>query len=267
MRKNKKAKKISLLFAVVICGLILFAVTGEKSSAANQGWVGQILNPVHGYLLKVTDTLADVFSGLLNSENLKKENEKLLIQNQTLKSILNGYVEIKAENEALREALKIKSRQNLDFILADVISRSPLNFSQSFTINQGTSGEIKVGQAVIWAGQVLVGEVRDVAFDSSEIRAASDGEFRAAVFVGESRTEAVFKGNGLEPAQLDLVPAKVNISVGDRIITSGLDKKFPRGLYLGEVKRVKNLEGKVFQEVEVELPFHWNELEEVLIIR
>ena len=71
----------------------------------------------------------------------------------------------------------------------------------------------------------------------------------------------------LEPAQLDLVPAKVNISVGDRIITSGLDKKFPRGLYLGEVKKVASLEGKVFQEVEVDLPFRWNELEEVLIIK
>lgn len=267
MRKNQRAKKISLFLAIVICGIIIFAVTGQKSLAANQGLVSQILNPVRSYLLKITNTLADVFSGILDSENLKKENEKLFIQNQTLKSILSGYVEMKAENETLREALKIKSRQNFNFILADVISRSPLNFSQSFTINQGLTEGIKAGQAVIWAGQVLVGEVRDVESNSSEIRAVSDGEFRAAVFVGDNRTEAVFKGNGLEPAQLDLVPAKVNISVGDRIITSGLDKKFPRGLYFGEVKKVKSLEGKVFQEVEVELPFRWNELEEVLVIR
>lgn len=267
MRKNKRAKTISLFLAIIICVIAVFAVTSEKSSAANQSLVSQILNPVRSYLLKVTDTLADIFSGILDSENLKKENEKLFIQNQTLKSILSSYVEMKAENETLREALKIQGRQNFDFILADVISRSPLNFSQSFTINKGQAEEIKAGQAVIWAGQVLVGEVRDAEANSSEIRAVSDGEFRAAVFVGEGRTEAVFKGNGLEPAQLDLVPVKVNIAVGDRIITSGLDKKFPRGLYLGEVKKVKNLEGKVFQEVEVELPFRWNELEEILVIR
>ncbi len=267
MKKNLRAKKIGLFIAIIVCGIVIFSVSSEKSLAANQGLVNQILNPVRGYLLKITDALADVFSGILNSENLKKENEKLLIQNQTLKSILSSYVEMKAENETLREALKIKSRQNFNFILADVISRSPLNFSQSFTINQGKNEGIEAGQAVIWAGQVLVGEVREVGDGNGEVRAVSDGEFRAAVFVGDARTEAVFKGNGLEPAQLDLVPAKVNISVGDRIITSGLDKKFPRGLYLGEVKKVASLEGKVFQEVEVDLPFRWNELEEVLIIK
>ena len=95
----------------------------------------------------------------------------------------------------------------------------------------------------------------------------NDSEFRTSVFVGEKRIEAIFKGQGLESAILDLVPAKAEIVVGDRIITSGLDKKMNRGLYIGEVKETKKVEGKVFQDVTVELAFDWSELEQVLIVK
>jgi len=267
MRKNQQVKRAALFLMIAICGFLFFSIGSRKSSAANQGFVSQIFSPVRAYFLKAADSIADIFSGLLNSKNLKEENEKLIFQNRTLKSILNNYLEMKAENTALKEALKIKEQKNFEFILANVISRSPLNFSQSFTINQGADAGIKTGQPAIWAGQVLVGEVRDVSKNTSEIRATSDSEFRAAVFVGEDRTEAVLKGYGLEPAQLDLVPSQARVIVGDRIITSGLDKKFPRGLYLGEVKDVKVLEGKVFQKILVEPPLRWDELEEVLIIK
>ena len=147
-----------------------------------------------------------------------------------------------------------------------MVSRSPLNFSQNLGVDQGSKDGIKIGQPAIWAGQTLVGEIIEVNDNSSTIRTINDSEFRAAVFIGEKRVEAVLKGNGLSVPTLDLVPAKEEINVGDRIITSGLDKKFPRGLYLGEVSDIKKVEGQVFQEVKVNLPFQWNELEEVLII-
>jgi len=265
MRKNRHFKTAVVLNILVLTFLV-FIIAGH-SQAANQNFIIGLINPVRGYLLRFSDTIADIFSGILNSKNLKEENERLILQNQALKSILSNYLGMKIENDALRQALKIKERQKFDFILAEVISRSPLNFSQSFTINKGSEDGVKVGEPVIWAGEVLVGEVREVHKNTSNIRSINDSEFRAAVFVGEKRIEAIFKGNGLEPPQLDLVPMNAEIVSGDRIITSGLDKKFPRGLYLGEVKSIKKLEGKIFQEIEVDLPFQWNNLEQVLIIK
>jgi len=266
MRKNRHFKT-AIVLSISVVTFLVFTVANHPQAATSQNFIASLINPVRSYLLKVSDVIADIFSGILNSKNLKEENEKFIFQNQTLKSILSNYLGMKAENDALRQALKIKERQKFDFILADVISRSPLNFSQSFSINKGSEDGVKVGEPVIWAGQVLAGEVREVHKGTSDIRAINDSEFRAAVFVGEKRVEAIFKGNGLEPPQLDLVPINAELMSGDRIITSGLDKKFPRGFYLGEVKSANKLEGKVFQEIEVAPPFQWNNLEQVLIVK
>lgn len=266
MKRNPVKK---FLFFVVILGVFIFVFSSfiNRGIAAEGNILASLFSPFREYILKTTDNVADFFSGLFSYKNIKSENDQLILQNRSLKSLLNNFVELKKENETLREALNLSEKQKLSFILADVISRSPLNFSQSFIINKGSNDGVKVNQAVVWGGQVLVGEVKDVSDDSANIRSINDSEFRTSVFVGEKRIEAIFKGQGLESAILDLVPAKAEIVVGDRIITSGLDKKMNRGLYIGEVKETKKVEGKVFQDVTVELAFDWSELEQVLIVK
>jgi len=266
MRKSP-VKKIIFWGLAVIVGYFSFSAFVNISSAAQNNIVTDLFNPFRGYILKATDNVADFFSGIFSYRAIKETNEQLVFQNRSLKSLLNSFVELKNENETLREALNLADKQKLSFILADVISRSPLNFSQSFTINKGSADKIVAGQAVIWGGQVLVGEIKDVADNSAVVRSVNDNEFRTSVFVGEKRIEAMFKGQGLEPAQLDLVSIKEEIKVGDRIITSGLDKKISRGLYIGEVKDVKKVEGKVFQTITIEPAFDWGQLEQVLIIK
>ncbi len=266
MRKSP-VKKIIFFGLIVIIGCFSFFSFINRTSAAQSNIIASLFNPIRGYILKATDGIADFFYGFFSYQNIKQENERLIFQNRSLKSLLNNFVELKNENESLREALKLSEKQKLSFILADVISRSPLNFSQSFMIDKGGADGILVGQAVVWAGQVLVGEIKDVNEDTANVRSINDSEFRTSVFVGEKRIEAIFKGQGLEQAQLDLISIKEDIKTGDRIITSGLDKKISRGFYIGEVKDIKKTEGKVFQEITVELAFNWSQLEQVLIVK
>jgi rod shape-determining protein MreC len=266
MKKNP-VKKIIFFSLIIIIGYFSFSAFTSHSSAAESGIMASLFNPFREYILKATDGIANFFSGFFAYQAIKDENDQLVFQNRSLKSLLNSFVELKNENEALREALKISEKQKLSFILADVISRSPLNFSQSFMINKGSADGISVGRAVVWGGQVLVGEVKDLNEDTANIRSINDNEFRTSVFVGEKRIEAIFKGQGLEQAQLDLISVKEEIKAGDRIITSGLDKKISRGFYIGEVKDVKKTEGKVFQEVIVDPAFDWSQLEQVLIVK
>ncbi len=265
----KKNPVKNFLFFTIVLGVFIFVFSSfiNRGMAAEGNILASLFSPFREYILKTTDSMADFFSGFFSYKNIKAENDQLVLQNRSLKSLLNNFIELKKENETLREALNLSEKQKLSFILADVISRSPLNFSQSFIVNKGSDDGIKVNQAVVWGGQVLVGEIKDVDVNSANVRSINDSEFRTSVFVGEKRIEAIFKGQGLEPAILDLVPAKAEIVVGDRIITSGLDKKMSRGLYIGEIKNIKKVEGKVFQEVIVELAFDWSGLEQVLIVK
>ena len=258
---EKKAKfKIFLLFFFIL--ITWFFLKGTATAA----FLNYFRNFPDFNLIKFSDKISDFFVGLFQYKLLKEENEQLIFQNRTFKSILSSYIQLQKENESLKEALKLQRKQNFRFAIGEVVARSPLNFSQSFVINQGEEAGLKVGQAVVWGQNVLVGEVSEVKETTSRIRSLNDSEFRAAVFIGEKRIEGLVKGGGLEPIKIEMVPSQMEINIGDRVITSGLDNKFPRGLYLGDVKNVKKIEGKIFQEIELEPALNWQELKEVLII-
>ena len=56
------------------------------------------------------------------------------------------------------------------------------------------------------------------------------------------------------------------IKAGDTIVTSGLGRVFPKGLYLGKVKKITDSPNKLFKDVRVIPAVEFSKLEEVLII-
>ena len=56
------------------------------------------------------------------------------------------------------------------------------------------------------------------------------------------------------------------VKKGDTVITSGLTGDFPRGILIGQVLQVGELEGNLFQTARVSPVVDFGKLEEVLII-
>ena len=66
---------------------------------------------------------------------------------------------------------------------------------------------------------------------------------------------------------LSYVDSKSDIKIGDRIITSGVDGIFPKGLSIGRVKRSVSRGKGRFKDVEVEPYVDFSRLENVLVVR
>ncbi len=259
--KRKQKNKI-IFFIIFIATVIVvnqnFVLAAEVDknnlTSFRTVWM-KMMNETDGFL-----------RGLTYFKKLQEENDALIFQNRALKSLLIDYQNLKLENELLKKALNLKQSDNLNFALANIIGRSPLNFSQTFVIDVGENQGVKVGQPVIWGGKTLVGEIIDVRKDTSIVRAITDSEFKAAILIGDQRAEALLKGNGFLPSYLDLVPLDIEINQGNKIYTSGLDNKFPKGIYIGEVSQIDKPEGKVFQEIKITLAIDWTKLFQVLVI-
>jgi rod shape-determining protein MreC len=56
------------------------------------------------------------------------------------------------------------------------------------------------------------------------------------------------------------------VVVGDVVVTSGLDRIFPKGLVIGRVRFVGEVTG-LFREVRVEPSARFDRLEEVLVLK
>jgi len=53
------------------------------------------------------------------------------------------------------------------------------------------------------------------------------------------------------PPFLDLVPTKEEIALNEQVYTSGLDNKFIRGLYIGDVTEINNPKEKFFRKLKL----------------
>jgi len=257
MRAKQKSKIISIILVLVFIlePGIVWAAENQTNFWGFRTILSKIINGIDNWL-----------KGLIYFKEIQEENNILIFQNRSLKSLLIDYQQLKAENELLKKALEIKQSQKINFILANIVGRSPLNFSQTFVIDIGENEGAKIGQAVVWGGKTLVGEIIDVRKNSSTVRVLIDSEFKAAVFIGEKRIEALLKGNGFLSPYLDLVPAKEDIEQNEQIYTSGLDNKFIKGLYIGDVMEIEKPEGKIFQEVKIKPALDWTNLYQVLVI-
>ncbi|MEA1992129.1 MAG: rod shape-determining protein MreC, partial [Thermodesulfobacteriota bacterium] len=82
-----------------------------------------------------------------------------------------------------------------------------------------------------------------------------------------NRARGIIKGAGEGRCYLAYVEKVVDVEIGDRIITSGTDRIFPKGLLIGKVSSVT--EGSIsdlFQEITVTPAVDLKRVEEVVVL-
>ncbi len=72
--------------------------------------------------------------------------------------------------------------------------------------------------------------------------------------------------SGADDLVLNYVPERADVVVGDVVVTSGLDRLYPKGLVVGRVRFVGKGAG-LFRDVRVEPSARFDRLEEVLVVR
>ncbi len=131
---------------------------------------------------------------------------------------------------------------------AEVVGFGADPFDRSLTVNRGSEHGV-FGGAPVMAAQGLVGRVIRVARASSQVALLTDPSSSAAALTAQSRTPGVVRpalGDSEEPMAvlaLDFVSVGHRIAVGEKVISSGVDRLFPKGLPIGEVSAVRSGSG------------------------
>ncbi|TNF55927.1 rod shape-determining protein MreC [bacterium] len=197
-----------------------------------------------------------------------KEEENRVLSEQIKKYELerNQFIESRLENERLRKLLDLKSRR-VDYVTsAEVFARDPTNWFQSLWISKGeTDGISKDMIAISPLG--VVGKVQRALKDSSNILLITNINSVVSVRIQSSRVEGILEGKGDNKCSLKYVPQDVQVSEGERVITSGLDGIYPEGLQVGYVTNVMKKAGEIFSVIEVAMMQDLNAIEEVIILK
>ena len=73
-------------------------------------------------------------------------------------------------------------------------------------------------------------------------------------------------GTGEKTCQMKFVPILAEVSVGDKVVSSGLGGVFPKGLVVGVVVDVVKQKQELFQDITVVPSAELSSLEEVVVV-
>jgi rod shape-determining protein MreC len=195
----------------------------------------------------------------------KEENETLKQRIVELEAERNRLLEAEATNRRLRELLEFRARLPAGGITASVIARSASPWFRSFLLDKGSADGIRKGMAVLTPLGAL-GRVIELTSQTAKVLLVTDPNSGVDVVVQRTRARGIVSGSLENGPVLKYVKHGEDIQVGDRLITSGLDGVFPKGILVGAVTSVRKQSVGLFQQISVLPAVTLDETEQVLVV-
>ena len=198
-------------------------------------------------------------------KDLWNENQALKEQIAVLEAERNRLFEAKLANDRLTELLEIKTRILRESVAATVISNSPSSWFRTVTVGKGGRAGIHQGMAVI-TPRGVVGRVVSVEDDTAKVMLLTDHKSGLDIVTQRTRVRGIVSGSVDGEPIVKYMGRNEDVRPGDRLITSGLDGTFPKGLLVGTIVNVADDGPGLFRRVRVALAVDPLVMEEVLFI-
>lgn len=266
------SSKIFIISLVVVLVFVLAALTSGENSRA--GVVRNVLTaplkPFQKGIVAVSDWIKDSINFFREVRTAREENKELKKKIQEMEQELENVYRLEKENENLRKLLSFKEQFTQEVVGCNIIAKDSGNLFETFTIDRGSEDGISVNDPVINANG-LVGRVARVDLFSSKVVSIIDTESSVSARLSKSRDLVILRGDsqlrteGL--CRLDYIPPDVEVSVGDKVETSGMSSIYPKGIIIGEIIQIVKNEGQFDYYAIVKPAVDFRRLEDVVVIK
>lgn len=255
---------ILLLLSALI--LISLRVKERKGVAFMDGLLMEICSPFQKGSTFVINKIKEVSEGYLFLVHLHRENEQLKKKIADLQKENDQMREMALAHERLRTLLQFRETLSSTVIAAEVVGRDPSSWFKSVTINKGEKDGVRKGMAVI-SPEGVIGQILKTAPSHSVVLLITDYNSAVDSIVQRTRAKAIVEGKGENRCQLKYLLRAEDVVAGDKVITSGLAGNFPKGVMIGEVRKVDKKGHGIFQHAELVPSVDFTRLEEVLVVK
>jgi rod shape-determining protein MreC len=208
-----------------------------------------LLQPVREAMRAPGDVATEIGGFFTRHRLLQKERDALLAERARLLLELDAAQDLRRENAELRTLLQLRARPGQQVVRAALLYKGHDWFSQRITLDQGAAAGLRSGLPVVDA-QGLVGQVSRVYPRSSDVTLVSSPGHLTPVHVERTGQRGLAAGGGLGQLELRYMPAQTDIRVGDRLLTSGIDRIYPAGIPVARVSRVSRSRSSPYLRVE-----------------
>lgn len=253
----RKKKNNLLKFLIGAVALLIFIFILNFFTPAIKNSFYAMSSPIQKLFWNSGESSSTFLGSLLNAGSIFKENEKLKQENQKLLYQVAFLRSIEQANKAQSDVSLSCQDSGFKLIMAGVTG---LEDNDILSINKGSADGIKEGMPVINQQNVLFGKVSKVYKNFSKVMLISSKNSVINVKVQQElqdpvppEIDGVVKGNGGLGAFLDLIPVSDNINPQDILVTSSVEKSFPKDLLVAKINKVQKDDQKPFQQAEISL--------------
>lgn len=211
------------------------------------------------YLEAGVNDVFGYFSLAAKNKELEEENAQLIDLNARTREAM-------AENQQLREMLKLRPQSHYPLIPANVIGRTAEGGRNFFTLDIGENSGVSVGDPVV-TGTGLAGIVSAVSADFCLVRTLLDVDSRIAAKLVNASADGLIVAGSFGLLSMRNVARRYPVQPGDIVQTSSLSTLVPPGLSIGMVTKVKDQRGQLFKKIDVEPAVDYSSISTAFVMK
>jgi rod shape-determining protein MreC len=273
-------RNILVLLAILLAQIIGLAVQVRRSDSGHNSldprdapgvrlirlWADALITPPEQLLHTSKLGMISLWQNYLDLRHVREQNQDLQKTVDRLRLEQASLLEDAKQGVRLQALMDFQQKYIYKTLAAQAIGSSGSDSSQVFYINKGSAEGLDRDMAVI-TPDGIVGKVREVFAHTAQVLAINDQTSGAGVILETTRIRGILRGNAAGRLQIVGILADRRIQRGEKVLSSGGDLIFPRGLPVGEVEGVApDPERDSFIDVIVKPAAHLDRLDEVLVI-
>jgi len=233
----------SVMLGVFAAISLLLLMIGDRLPTAGLRGIGAFLFAPLDRIVLVVDRMASAWR---ENQSLHARIAQLEIENQQLRSA-------GVENRLLRQQLELPAAFDLPLRPVEVLALTGEPVPTAATLSAGARQHVHVGDAVL-TRDGLIGRVGEVWVHQSRVVLLSDPNSAVACEIESTSVLGVLHASLVPHPRLLLTGVAMSdtVRLGQRVLTSGLSRRYPRELPIGRVVRVEHDPSGLMQQVEVE---------------
>jgi rod shape-determining protein MreC len=258
-----------LLFAIIFLTAAMLTISSRINNVERFAFIDwlflEITFPFQKAIIYSTDALGDLIDSYVLLVNLRRENvalRKMVAELQEENSFLR---EKAIASERLRNLLRFSKNIPRPMLPVQIIGIDPSSWFRTIVIDKGTKHGVDRGMAVV-SPEGIVGHVLQTSPHCAKVLLITDFNSSVDAIVQRSRAKGIVEGSGDNLCRLKYAPRAHDIQLGDRVVTSGLGGRYPKGLLIGKISKIEKKSYGLFQKAEIKPIVNFTKLEEVFVI-
>ena len=244
-----KFRQLAKKFAIVILFIATFILmllnkTDVTVIEKTTSMATEVTAPIMDALLVPARSLAKGYDYFRELKDIYEENRRLREENRQFLLVSDRARALDIENKILANLLNYTPPPSARFITSRVIAEEGDGFSHSVIVYTGKENRPQKGQ-VAMGENGLVGRVDRVGQNYAKILLVTDINSKIPVMVERTRVRGILSGDNTMTPKMVFIPLFAELTLGDRIVTSGVAGIFPPGLPVGKISSIEKNSVKI----------------------